>query len=101
MLNAALKGRSFTVDSGSVWLSSRQVRGGGRLASPALQDEGVRPYTGLALGGLQHRHELQSLQPRGGLVRLKVMIFRLLVRTKGPLFRDAKPGTLKSGRLYV
>ena len=64
-------------------------------------DEGVRPYTGLALGGLQPRHRLQSLQPRGGLVRLKVMIFRLLVRTEGPLFRDGKPGTLKSGRLYV
>ena len=47
--------------------------------------------TRVCLGGLQ------SLQPRAGLVRLKVMIFRFLVRTKGPLFRDGKPGTLKSG----
>jgi hypothetical protein len=30
-----------------------------------------------------------------------VMIFSLLVRTKGRLFRGGKPGTLKSGRLYV
>jgi hypothetical protein len=29
------------------------------------------------------------------------MIFRLLVRAKGPLFQGGKPDTLKSGRLYV
>jgi hypothetical protein len=59
------------------------------------------PTRGVPWAGLQQRHGLQSLQPSGGLVPLKVMIFRLLVRTKGLLFRDGKPGTLKSGRLYV